>query len=227
MTVNPGDPSRAIAFVSTEFGPALASVDANDDSISFFALRSTGFVKVASLPTGSEPAQILSADLDGNGVTDLIVRNAGDGTIWVFPGDGNGWFLPPRELPVGVGASDIEVADLEQNGRLDIVYTDRLAGEVGVLENLGGELFAPRCSIAPAQGRTASPGRPTHRRSRAWKERRPWPSGRSPRMVCRRWSHSTRARTPWACSRAWGMAASPTRPSSRRRPPDRGPRHRL
>jgi hypothetical protein len=144
VTVNPGDPSRAIAFVSTKFGPALASVDANDNSITFFTLQSTGFVKVASLPTGSEPAQVLAADLDGNGVTDLIVRNAEDGTIWVFPGDGNGWFLPPRELSVGVGASDIEVADLEQNGRLDIVYTDRIAGEVGVLENLGGELFAPR-----------------------------------------------------------------------------------
>ena len=144
VIVNPGSPSRAIAFVSSRYGPALASVDANDNAITFFTLSATGFVKVASLSTGSQPAQVLTADLDGTGVTDLIVRNAGDGTIWVFPGDGNGWFLPPRELSVGVGASDIEVADLEQNGRLDIVYTDRLAGEVGVLENLGGELFAPR-----------------------------------------------------------------------------------
>ena len=128
VTVNPLDPSRAIAFVSTRFGPALASVDENDNFISFFTLSSTGFVKVASLATGSEPAQILSADLDGNGVTDLIVRNAGDGTIWVYPGDGNGGFLPPRELSVGVGASDVEVADLQQNGLLDIVYTDRLSG---------------------------------------------------------------------------------------------------
>ena len=143
MTVNPGNPSRAIAFVSTEFGPAFASVDSNDNFISFFVLRSTGFVKVASLATGSQPAQVLSADLDGNGVTDLIVRNAGDGTIWVFPGDGDGWFFPPRELSVGVGASDVEVADLQQNGRLDIVYTNRIAGEVGVVENLGGGIFAP------------------------------------------------------------------------------------
>ncbi len=142
VTVNPGNPSRGIAFVSTDLGPLLASVDANDNAISFFAVRSTGFVKVASLATGSEPAEILAADLDGNGVTDLIVRNAGDGTIWVHPGDGGGWFLPPIDLPVGVGASDIQVADLEQDGRLDIVYTDRLSGEVGVLENLGGGSFA-------------------------------------------------------------------------------------
>ena len=96
VTVNPGDPSRAIAFVSTEFGPVLASVDANDNVISFFVLRSTGFVKVASLATGSEPAQILVSRLERQRLTDLIVRNAGDGTISVFPGDGNGWFFPPR-----------------------------------------------------------------------------------------------------------------------------------
>ena len=143
VTVNLGDPSRAIAFVSTSSGPELASIDATDNFISFFKLSSTGFVKVASLPTGSQPAQILSADLNGNGVTDVIVRNAGDGTIWVYPGSGTGAFLPPRELSVGVGASDIEVADLEQNGRLDIVYSDRIAGEIGVLVNLGADVFAP------------------------------------------------------------------------------------
>jgi len=143
ITVNPGDPSRDIAFVPTSsFGPLLASVDAHDNAISFFALRSTGFVMVAKLATGSEPAQILAADLDGNRVGDLIVRNAGDGTLSVFPGDGNGWFLPPIVLPVGVGASAVQVADLQQDGRLDIVYSDRLAGEVGVLVNLGGGSFA-------------------------------------------------------------------------------------
>ncbi len=69
-------------------------------------------------------------------MTDLIVRNAGDGTIWVYPCNGQ-WFLPPIKLPVGVGASDVQVADLQQNGLLDIVFSDRLSGEVGVLENLG------------------------------------------------------------------------------------------
>ena len=149
VTVNPGDPSRAIAFVSTEYGPAIASVDANDDDISFFVLRPTGphtinFVKVATLATGSDPAQILAADLSGvSGLTDLVVRDAGDGTILVFPNNGSGWFRSPHAYSVGVGASDIEVADLQQNGRLDIVYTDRIAGEVGVLENLGADVFAP------------------------------------------------------------------------------------
>ncbi len=141
LTVNPGDPSRDVAFVSTQYGPAIASVDAADNAISFFVLRSTGFVLVAKLATGSEPAQILSADLNENEITDLIVRNAGDGTISVFAGDGHGWFLPAVNLQVGLGASDVEVADLRQDGLLDIIYTNRISGEVGVLENLGGGSF--------------------------------------------------------------------------------------
>ena len=102
ITVNPGDPSRDIAFVDTRLGPLIASVDADDNAVSFFALRSTGFVLVARLATGPEPAQILSANLDNNGVTDLIVRNAGDGTISFFQGDGNGWFRPRVNIPVGL-----------------------------------------------------------------------------------------------------------------------------
>ncbi len=142
ITVNPNDPSRDIAFVDTDLGPLIASVDAIDNAISFFALRSTGFVLVAKLGTGPEPAQILSADLDDDGVTDLIVRNAGDGTISTFQGDGDGWFLPGIAIPVGLGASDMTVGDLDQDGLLDLIVTNRLSGQVEVLRNLGGGNFA-------------------------------------------------------------------------------------
>ena len=152
VIVNPGDPSRDIAFAVTNQGRVLISVDSRDNNLSFFALRSTGFVKVATLPTGLEPAQILAANLQGNGYTSLIVRDAGDGTISIFPGDGHGWFAPRIDLPVGVGASDVQVADLQQDGRLDILYTDRLSGEVGVLENLGGGAFSSPVLYAAGSG---------------------------------------------------------------------------
>ena len=132
-----GEQSRDIAVLQTQFGETIASVDANDNSISFFVLESTGFVLAGKLATGSEPAEILAANLYGNGITDLIVRNAGDGTISVFDGNGSGWFLPAVNVQVGFGASDIEVAALQGNSLLDIVYTDRISGEVGVIKNLG------------------------------------------------------------------------------------------
>ena len=64
----------------------LASVDAHDNAVSLYAYRDGGFVRVGSLATGLLPAQIIAADLNGDGWTDLVVRNAGDGTLSVFFG---------------------------------------------------------------------------------------------------------------------------------------------
>ena len=88
VIINPGDPSRDIAWLpSTAVGPVLASVDAHDDAVSLYAYRDGGFVRLnGSLATGGVPAQIIAADLLGDGFTDLVVRNAGDGTLSVYFG---------------------------------------------------------------------------------------------------------------------------------------------
>ena len=93
VTVNPPLPdgsnpyaSRDIAWLpNTDQGPVLASVDAHDNDISFYAYRDGGFVRLSgSLTTGQLPAQIIAADLSGDGLTDLVVRNASDGTLSVY-----------------------------------------------------------------------------------------------------------------------------------------------
>ena len=80
---------------------------------------------IGSLTTGQLPAQIIAADLSGDGLTDLVVRNAGDGTLSVyfattwnmikFVGPVNPLaaptFLPPVTLPVGLGVSDVQAVD--------------------------------------------------------------------------------------------------------------------
>ena len=155
VTVNPGNPSRDIAWVpDTNQGPVLASVDAHDNAISLYAYRDGGFVKVGSLATGFLPAQIIAADLNGNGWTDLVVRNAGDGTLSVFfgtefvgpidPKFGPPQFLPPVTIPVGLGVSDVEAVDTRTgSGRLDLVVTNKLTGQVSILQNLGNGTFGP------------------------------------------------------------------------------------
>ncbi len=153
VTVNPGNPSRDIAWVqNTSGGPVLASVDAQDPAISLYAWRDGRFVPLGSLSTGELPAQIISADLNGNGFDDVVVRNAGDGTLTVFFGTpfigpvGRGFipvsFLAPVTLPVGLGVSDVEAVDTRGNGRLDLVVTNKLTGQVSVLPNLGDAVFA-------------------------------------------------------------------------------------
>ena len=152
ITINPGHPSRDIVAVDTHQGPVLASVDATDNAISLYAWRDGKFARLqlGSLPTGSLPAQIVAADLNGDGWDDLVVRNAGDGKLTVFFSNGSGskatgnaLFPSSVTLPVGLGVSDVTLADVDQDGIPDIIVTNKVSGEVGVLRNLGHGAFAP------------------------------------------------------------------------------------
>jgi hypothetical protein len=151
VTINAGHPSRDIVAVNTNQGPMLASVDATDDAVSLFDWRDGRFAFFGSLPTGLLPAQIAVANLTGDGLNDLVVRTAGDGTLSVFLNAGleSGPttalpfpFQSANVLPVGLGVSDVTLADVSGEGRTDIVATDAPAGEVGVLRNLSNGTFA-------------------------------------------------------------------------------------
>src|SRR6185312_682018 len=94
--------------------------------------------------------QVIAADLDGSGFDDLVVRNAADGTLFVYvnaeeskshaPG---ALFLTSICLAVGPGVSDVQAVDTTGDGRLDLVVTDQLTGQVGILANWGYDVFAP------------------------------------------------------------------------------------
>jgi hypothetical protein len=151
VTVNPTNPSRDIAWVpNSSQGPLIASVDAHDDRVSLYAYRGGRFVQAGSLNTGLLPAQIIAADLSGDGWTDLVVRNTGVGTLSVFFNNQLGSLqagtLPfqwPVALPVGVGVSDVQAVDTTGSGRLGLVVTNKLTGQVGILPNLGNATFGP------------------------------------------------------------------------------------
>ena len=159
VIVNPGHPSRDVAWVpDTADGPLLASVDAEDDAISLYAYRDGTFDLVGDLPTGREPAQIIAADLDGDGLDDLVVRNAGEDTLLVFHNLGAGpdsqassdgpsdpvydLFEPLAAIPVPPGISDVLAADTTGDGLLDLVITNDLTGQVSVVRNEGDGHFA-------------------------------------------------------------------------------------
>ncbi len=163
IIVNPGRPSRDIAWVPDSLdGPLLASVDARDDAVSLYAYRGGAFVQVGSLATGPLPAQIIAADFTGTGWDDLVVRNAGDGTLSFFRDNGLGSiatgfsspFLPSVTIAVGLGASDVQALDVSGDGHLDLVVTNELTGQVSVLHNRGDATFDPP---VPYQAGTSLP----------------------------------------------------------------------
>jgi hypothetical protein len=162
VTVNPNDLARDIAYVSTPLGPVIAAVDAHDDQVSFYAYRAGRFVALGSIGTGLFPAQLLSGDLIGDGESDLVVRNAGDGTLTVIPEGvlasflgGSGGSLPVSTLTAGAGVSDVALVDTAGRGVPDIVVTSKLTGLVSILPNLGGGAFGPPMPYRASAGLAA------------------------------------------------------------------------
>ena len=106
---------------------------------------------------------------NGDGWTDLVVRNAGDGTLSVFFGSrvrpsrfvgpasslAPPTFPPPVTLPVGLGVSDVQAVDTTGSGRLDLVVTNKLTGQVSILRNLGNGTFAPPVPYRAGTGLSA------------------------------------------------------------------------
>jgi hypothetical protein len=161
VRINPGRPARDIVAVDTNLGPVLASVDSTDNAVSLYAFQNGSFSLVASLATGLLPAQIVTGGLTGDGLSDLVVRNAGDGTLSVFlnNGDDSGPSSGPRipfqaalTLPVGLGVSDVTLADVAAGGRPDILLTNKLTGEVDVIQNFGFGIFGPAARYRAGAG---------------------------------------------------------------------------
>ena len=152
ITINPGFPSRAIAFIPSPRGDLLASVDLQDNAVSLYAYTRGQFVRVGSLATGAFPTQIVAGDLTGDGNTDLVVLDAGDGAAAVYLGNGIGGFAGRYDVPVGLGASDIALADVDGTGHLDLVVTNQVTGLVTVFPGTGAATFGAPSSYPAGAG---------------------------------------------------------------------------
>jgi subtilisin family serine protease len=90
----------------------------------------------------SFPTAVVTGDLRGNGITDLLVLSSGQ--LLVFYGNGDGTFQSPVSFDAGIAPQDLTLADLRGTGKPDIIVTDGVGpgpnfgpGGVNVLLNDG------------------------------------------------------------------------------------------
>jgi hypothetical protein len=123
------------------------------DAASLVANRSSGLLV---------PGAVVLADLNGDGIPDLIVANSGGNDVLVYPGLRKGQFGPAlnnhQGFAVGTNPVGITVANL--NGRPDLVVANQGFTDVSILLNVptadGGFTFIPGPRLAGGDGPVAT-----------------------------------------------------------------------
>ena len=120
-----------IADVDMDGKPDLITSNFSDGTISIFRNNSFGgalfFDGRIDLPAGSNPTNITTGDMDGDGKIDIILSNYSSGDILFYRNlsENSGIsFAPGQSLTEGV--SNMSIADLNGDGRLDIFAGHRI-----------------------------------------------------------------------------------------------------
>jgi len=93
------------------------------------------------------PIRTRLADLNGDGMTDLVVLNHGSNSVNVRLGAGGGAFQPPVSYPVGAGPTELVVIDVNDDGKLDLVVLNTGGNSVSVLRGNGDGTFGAKETI--------------------------------------------------------------------------------
>jgi FG-GAP-like repeat/Bacterial pre-peptidase C-terminal domain len=95
-------------------------------------------------PGFAGPGPPVVADVNGDGIPDLIYPNYVGTNVAVRLGEGDGTFGPQAVFPAGVGAYSLKVVDVNGDGKLDLVVANAVDNTVSVLLGNGNDSFQPQ-----------------------------------------------------------------------------------
>ncbi|HZV36079.1 MAG TPA: immunoglobulin domain-containing protein, partial [Verrucomicrobiae bacterium] len=130
--------------------PDLVVANANDGTVSIFrntgspgSLTTNSFAPRVDFPTGAGCEDVKVADLDGDGLPDIVTANNGAGTVSVLRNLGTpgsittNSFAPAVNIPVLSEPVQLAIGDLDGDGKPDITVTFYLPQmTVSVLRNI-------------------------------------------------------------------------------------------
>ncbi len=145
--------SIAIADLDADGRLDVATCNSGDDpdfdSNTITVLLGNGdgtFRETPELNVGQDPAAIAIADLDGNGVLDMVTADQASHTVSVVLGNGGGTFGIP-EFGVGTGPRSLAAADVDGDGFMDLA-AGNINNTVSVLLGNGDGTLGARADFA-------------------------------------------------------------------------------
>jgi len=131
-------------------GKLDAAVTFGTDSIAILRGKGDGTFNSATTfkTSGSRLSRIVTADMNHDGLADLIAADYTAGTVMVYRGNGNGGFTETAVAPSGKsGAWDMAIADLNHDGENDVILAE--GAFLAVFLGDGHGALAPLPAVAP------------------------------------------------------------------------------
>jgi len=108
----------------------------------------TGAFRPRSIPSGTGPSVPRIADVDADGLADVLTVDGGSDDLTIALGVGGGRFAVADVLPVGVAPSDLALVDVDGSGTLDAVVVENGSQTLSVYTGGGDGSFAALGSSA-------------------------------------------------------------------------------
>jgi hypothetical protein len=101
------------------------------------------------VPVSASFSSVVTADLNGDGIADVVAADSNTGSVWVLPGTGNGGLATPINVATGLGQGAVFVALGKFSNANQVLPDLVVAAQNGVVEVLTNSSAGSTISFAP------------------------------------------------------------------------------
>jgi len=111
-----------------------------------YAAYSGPYMPAAGSPdlVGGTPVQVVTSDLAGRRIQDLVTVNTSASSVSILSGNGDGSFQAKRDYQVGAAPVAIGIGDVNGDGHADLVTVNSGADTISLLVGTGDGTFQPK-----------------------------------------------------------------------------------